>query len=149
MPVMIMGFAVIFNAINAGFNGYWFAFISKGYASSWLTDPRFIIGILLFVCGFYINQYHDRILLKLRRNSRNGYKIPFGGLFKYVSCPNFLGEIIEWSGFVLVAWNLPALSFLIWTLSNLIPRAISHHKWYKSEFADYPKKRKAILPKIL
>lgn len=149
MPVLIMSFAIIFNAINAGLNGYYFAYLSKGYASSWLTDPRFIIGVLLFVLGFFINQYHDRILLKLRKSSRNGYKIPYGGWFKYVSCPNFFGEIIEWTGFVLVAWNLPALSFLVWTIANLIPRAISHHKWYRSHFEDYPKNRKAIFPWIL
>lgn len=149
MPVLIMSFAVMFNAVNAGLNGYWFAYLSPGYDKSWLTDPRFIIGIFLFVLGFIINQYHDRILLKLRKGSRNGYKIPYGGLFKYISCPNFFGEIIEWTGFVLVAWNLPALSFLVWTVSNLIPRAISHHKWYKSHFDDYPKERKAIIPGIL
>jgi hypothetical protein len=31
----------------------------------------------------------------------------------------------------------------------LLPRAISHHKWYKEEFEDYPKERKIIIPKIL
>jgi 3-oxo-5-alpha-steroid 4-dehydrogenase 1 len=41
---------------------------------------------------------------------------------------------------------LPALAFLVWTLANLIPRALDHHKWYRSEFPDYPSKRKAVLP---
>ena len=149
MPVLIMSFAVIFNSVNAWLNGYWFAYLSESYDASRLTDPWFIVGILLFVFGFVVNQYHDRILIKLRKSSRNGYKIPYGSLFKYVSCPNFLGEIIEWSGFVLVAWNLPALSFLVWTMANLIPRALSHHKWYKSHFSNYPKERKAIIPWIV
>jgi hypothetical protein len=146
MPVLIMTFAVFFNAVNAGLNGYWLANLSAGYEASWLTDPRFLVGVILFVAGFFINQYHDRILFALRKTRKDGYSIPYGGLFKYVSCPNFLGEIIEWTGFVLVAWNLPALSFLVWTMANLIPRAISHHKWYKSQFKDYPKERKAIIP---
>jgi len=149
MPILIMLFAIFFNGVNAGLNGYWFAYLSEGYDSSWLTDPRFIAGIFLFILGFLINQYHDKILLTLRKSRTNGYKIPYGGLFKYVSCPNFLGEIIEWTGFVLVAWNLPALSFLAWTLANLIPRAISHHKWYRSHFNDYPKERKAVFPWIV
>jgi hypothetical protein len=149
MPVIIMLFAVIFNFMNAWLNGYWFANFSDGYYADWLLDPRFIIGLILFVCGFIINQYHDRILLKLRKSSRNGYQIPYGGLFKYISCPNFFGEIIEWSGFALLAWNLPALSFFVWTMSNLIPRAISHHKWYRSQFENYPKKRKAVFPGLV
>lgn len=149
MPVLIMLFAVFFNAVNAGLNGYWFAYISEGYPEGWVKDPRFIFGVILFVLGFFINQYHDRILLTLRKTRKNGYEIPYGGLFKYVSCPNFLGEIIEWIGFVLVAWNLPALSFLVWTMANLVPRAMSHHKWYNSYFKDYPKERKAIFPWLL
>jgi 3-oxo-5-alpha-steroid 4-dehydrogenase 1 len=28
----------------------------------------------------------------------------------------------------------------------VVPRAISHHKWYKQKFQEYPKERKAILP---
>jgi len=60
-----------------------------------------------------------------------------------------LGEIIEWIGFAMMAWNLAALSFAIWTIVNLLPRAIDHHKWYRRYFAGYPEKRKAIIPFIL
>jgi len=66
-----------------------------------------------------------------------------------VSCPNLFGEIVEWSGFAMMCWNLPALSFAIWTAANLIPRAISHHRWYRQRFADYPAARKAVIPFIL
>ena len=31
-----------------------------------------------------------------------------------------------------------------WTIFNLLPRAISHHKWYKEKFEDYPKEGKII-----
>ena len=89
------------------------------------------------------------ILIKLRPAKGNGYKIPYGGLFKYVSCPNFFGEIISWAGFALVAFNLPALSFLIWTLINLSTRALDHHRWYLKEFPEYDKDRKALIPYLL
>jgi len=39
--------------------------------------------------------------------------------------------------------------FLIWVIANLFPRALSHHKWYKEKFSDYPKNRKAIIPGII
>ena len=29
--------------------------------------------------------------------------------------------------------------FLAWMIANLLPRALSHHRWYLSEFPDYPK----------
>lgn len=149
MPVVIMLFALFFNLINGFINGYWFGELSPSYSLSWFTDPRFIFGALLFATGFFINQYHDRILIALRRNSTNGYKVPHGGLFNLISCPNFLGEIVEWAGFALLTWCLPTLSFFVWTMVNLIPRALDHHKWYKKTFADYPSGRKAVFPKIL
>ena len=71
-----------------------------------------------------------------------------GGLFKYVSCPNYFGEIIEWFGFYVMTLNIGTFSFFIWTFVNLVPRAISNHKWYIRMFNDYPKERKIIIPKI-
>jgi len=41
------------------------------------------------------------------------------------------------------------LYFLIWVIANLFPRAIAHHNWYKNKFKDYPKNRKAIIPKLI
>lgn len=149
IPVVIVVFAFIFNVVNAFLNGYWFAHFATGYKSDVLINIRLAAGIVLFLTGFIINKYHDLILIRLRPVSGNGYKIPYGGLFKYVSCPNFLGEIISWTGFALAAFNLPALSFLIWTLINLTTRAIDHHKWYIKEFSEYDKNRKALFPWVL
>lgn len=150
MPVIIMLSAVFFNLINAGLNGYWLGFAAPPYPENWMTDPRFILGGIVFITGFAINQAADKKLIGLRKGGSKGYFIPKGGLFEYISCPNFSGEIIEWSGFALMAWNLPALSFAVWTAANLIPRALDHHKWYKSYFEqEYPKNRKAVLPFLL
>ncbi|MCB2222465.1 MAG: DUF1295 domain-containing protein [Bacteroidetes bacterium] len=149
MPVIIMLFAVFFNCINGFINGYWFGSLSPGYPIAWMEDPRFILGIILFIIGFLVNQYHDRILLSLRKHGDKGYQIPRRGLFRFVSCPNFLGEIIEWGGFALMTWCLPSFSFFIWTFVNLIPRALDHHRWYRQQFDNYPQNRKAIIPYLL
>ena len=144
-----MIFALFFNLMNGFINGYWFGHLAPDYPLNWFIDFRFIGGLSLFITGFILNQYHDNILIDLRKNSTTGYKIPKGGLFKYISCPNFMGEIIEWFGFALMTWCLPTLSFFLWTMVNLIPRALDHHSWYLKTFADYPKNRKAIFPFVL
>ena len=138
-----------FNLVNGFINGYWLGYMSGVYELSLLTNARFIIGLLLFLLGFIINQSADNYLINLRSANRKGYFVPQGKLFKYVSCPNFTGEIIEWTGFAIMTWCLPSLSFLIWTSTNLIPRALHHHKWYNKTFPDYPSERKAVIPGIL
>ncbi len=148
IPIVIVVFAILFNTVNGFLNGYGLAHFSTNIELNNVTSLRFILGSCIFIIGFIINQYHDHLLIKLRRIG-SGYKIPYGGLFRFVSCPNFLGEIISWLGFLIVAFNLPALSFLVWTMVNLIPRALDHHSWYNKEFRDYPKERKAIFPYLL
>jgi len=115
----------------------------------WLSDPRFIIGGIVFFLGVFINVKSDSMLINLRKPGERGYKIPKGFLFRYVSCPNHLGEIVEWIGFGIMAWALPVFSFSIWTAANLIPRTLNHHTWYKEKFEDYPKERKAVIPFLL
>lgn len=148
MPLLIALSAIVFNIFNAGLNGYYLAELAPAdsYDSDWLMSTHFLIGIVLFVTGMGINWKSDSMLIHLRKANDTAYHIPRGFLFEYVSTPNLFGEIIEWMGFALMAWNLPALSFFIWTLANLIPRARMHHKWYKKTFAQYPENRKIVFP---
>lgn len=148
MPLFIVVNAIIFNLVNAGLNGYYLAELThvNDYNLDWLTSIHFVLGILLFITGMAINWKSDSILINLRKPGESGYKIPKTFLFKYISSPNLFGEIIEWAGFALMAWNLPAFTFMIWTMANLIPRAKNHHDWYHRQFPDYPKERKAVIP---
>ena len=143
MPLAIVLSAFFFNIVNGSINGYFLSNINLHSVSIFL-----ITGFLLFVLGLYINISSDNKLINLRK-IKKGYFIPKGGLFKYISCPNFFGEIIEWFGFALMTFNIGSLSFFIWTCCNLIPRALAHHKWYKNKFNEYPKERKAILPFLI
>lgn len=76
----------------------------------------------------FINHKSDNILMTLRKPGETGYKIPTGFLYEYISCPNYFGEIMEWIGYAILGWNLPALAFAIFTFANIGPRAIAHHK---------------------
>ena len=149
MPLLIIFLAIFFNIANGFVNGYYLGTLQKQYCSAWLTDPRFIIGTILFLTGMIINFNADEKLIHLRKDMNNEYQIPYGGLFNRISCPNFFGEIIEWLGFAILCWSLPALSFFIWTICNLIPRALDHHRWYKKQFKNYPTDRKAVFPYLL
>lgn len=148
MPVIIMLSAIFFNIMNGFSFGYYFIHFAD-YTNDWISDPRFIIGAILFFTGLYINWRSDTILINLRKPGETNYKIPNEWLFNKVSCANLFGELLEWFGFAILCWNLPAVTFFIWTAANLIPRALAHHKWYKEKFPEYPLNRKAIIPHVL
>lgn len=147
-PVMLIVFGLGFNTINGYVNGKYLFHFSPVYPISWFYDPRFIIGAALFISGIVINLHSDHILRGLRGSAKNGYSIPRRGLFKYISCPNYFGEILEWIGWAIATWSIPGLAFAVFTFANLAPRAFTNHKWYRKNFPDYPEKRKALIPFI-
>ena len=147
MPLVIVASAVLFNAVNGSLLGTWFAKFAH-YPDSWYLSPLFISGTIFFIVGMTLNWWSDYYLIHLRKKEDTGYKIPQSGLFKLISSPNLFAEIVEWGGFALLTWSLPALAFFIWTCANLIPRAIANHRWYKKQFPEYPPERKRLLPYI-
>lgn len=151
VPLASVSLAFLFNMVNTYVQGRWIFKLAPQnmYTSVWLRDPRFITGVIIFFTGYFINKQSDHILKNLRAPGEGGYKIPQGGLYNYISSPNYLGEILTWTGWAIATWSLAGLYFLIWTIANLGPRALSHHKWYKSTFPDYPTDRKIIIPYIL
>lgn len=148
MPLAVMVMGILFNIGNAYVNGRYLFTLSGGYPLSWLKDPRFIVGAALFLVGFILNRWADSVLRGLRKRGESGYHIPRGGLYEWISCPNYFGEIIEWTGWAIATWSLAGLAFAVWTFANLAPRAHSHHTWYHQHFPTYPPKRKALIPGI-
>ncbi|MCC7072698.1 MAG: DUF1295 domain-containing protein [Deltaproteobacteria bacterium] len=146
MPLSVMLMAVTFNTVNGGANGWGLFHGDAVYGERWLSDPRFIIGVALFVGGMALNLHADAVLRALRKPGETGYRIPFGGAYRFISAPNYLGEILEWIGFAVATWSLPALGFAAWTIANLAPRARAHHRWYHATFPDYPPERRALIP---
>ncbi|MHA1197628.1 MAG: DUF1295 domain-containing protein [Promethearchaeota archaeon] len=80
--------------------------------------------------GFIINIHSDHIIRNLRKPGETEYKIPKGGMFRWVSCPSYLGEITEWVGWAIMTFSIPGLVFAF------------------ENFPDYPKNRKALIPFI-
>ena len=148
MPWSIVISGMVFNVLNGYLNGGYVFNLSGGYPSDWLTDPRFIVGVVVFLIGYAINRHADFVLHRLRKSGQRRYSIPQGGLYRFVSCPNYLGEVVEWVGWAVATWSLAGLAFAVWTAANLAPRAWFHHKWYRDRFEDYPSNRKALLPLV-
>jgi hypothetical protein len=148
MPITIIMMGITFNGVNTYLQARWIYTFSHLYQIAWLLNPFFIVGVFLFLVGFIINLHSDYIIRNLREPGETEYKIPYGGMFKYVSCPSYFGEITEWTGWAIMTWSLPGLIFAVWTFANLAPRAYTHHIWYIRTFPDYPKNRKRLIPFI-
>lgn len=57
----------MFNLVNGYLNGRYLFYFSPVYDISWLSDPGFIIGFLIFVFGYIINIWSDKILRGSRK----------------------------------------------------------------------------------
>lgn len=82
-------------------------FSAVGVAAACLFAVLFGLGTYWFFAGMEMNMRSDYYLVALKDQTRrgggsDGYQIPRGGWFERVSCPNFLGEIIEWAGYAAV-----------------------------------------------
>lgn len=148
MPVVVVATAFAFQVLNSGLVALWLGHLGD-YPAGWLADPRFLAGAALFLAGFAVNVHADHVLFTLRAPGEVGYKVPRGGLYRFVSCPNYLGELVAWAGFALASWSLAGLAFAVYTAANLVPRAVAHHRWYRATFADYPRERRALIPGLL
>jgi steroid 5-alpha reductase family enzyme len=142
------------------------------YASNDLSRK---IGLVLWVTGTLTNLYHHYLLANLRPASAETkpgpkkYMVPQGGecnfplllstithqivlkgLFQYVTCPHYFGELLAWYGFAMVSHNIcPILASLHFT-SYLTGRAIATRRWYLAKMGDdYPKSRGLWLPFLL
>ena len=120
MPIAIPASAFCFNLVNVPIQGY-FILGSTSYTSSWLTNPVFIIGLVIFMLGMSVNIISDYYLIRLRKKLGPGYHLPNKYLFKYISSPNYFGEMIEWLGWAILTWSYAGLIFFIWTVANLFP----------------------------
>lgn len=79
------------------------------------------------------------------------HQAPRGGMFEYVSSPHYLAEIMVYNGLTIILWNFNLTWFngLLWTWVNQTAMALLSHRWYLSNFRDYPKTRTALIPLVL
>jgi 3-oxo-5-alpha-steroid 4-dehydrogenase 1 len=115
LRLSVIAVAMLFYVINGYLNGRYLTQFSDGYSSAWLTDPRFVTGVIVFFTGMALNLHSDNILRNLRKPGEASYKIPRGGMFKFVSCGNYCGEIVQWCGWASTSCDIS---------SPLVPRPV-------------------------
>lgn len=114
-----------------------------GYA---LASPLLIIGALIMGLGESANLYHHYLLAHLRKDGEKGYRVPEGGLFRYVACPHYLAEIISWFGYALMSRQLGLYGTLFVFTCYLAARSRRTSAWYKENVAGYPAGRRSLVP---
>lgn len=156
MPISIMLLSVIFNLFNGYLQGIWLFELAPSHAEyqqmytlSWLTDWRFILGVIVFFVGMAINWHSDYVIRHLRKPGDTKHYLPEGGMYNYVTSANYLGEIIEWLGWAILTWSLAGVVFVWFTMSNLVPRAHRIYNHYKQEFPDEFESRSTRLKRII
>ena len=151
ISVVLLGWVSL--SLHGYFNAAYISELGDHFGNEWFRDPRFAVGLVIYLCGFVLNVRSDSILRNLRSKNPSPdeprYKIPYGGGFRFVTCPQYLGEITAFVGLAVMTWNLGAVFILALTVANLVPRALYTHKWFHKNFDDYPKDRKAIIPYVL
>jgi 3-oxo-5-alpha-steroid 4-dehydrogenase 1 len=152
--VTVMAMGMFVTAIHGYLNARWFTELGTHLNNDWFTNPRFLIGILVYYCGFLLIVSSEAIVRNLRDPAKlaageSGYRIPFGGGYRFVSSPQYLGELTAWAGFTIMTWGLPGLMIFLISAGNLVPRALATHKWYQEKFPDYPRNRKALIPYVV
>lgn len=151
--LLVVGFGWVATALHGYLFGAYLGSLGPHLTLGWLGDPRFVVGLGLYLASLAGNVWSDAILRNLRtrdevERGEKVYRIPQGGLYEWVTCPSYLTELTGWAGLLLATWSPAGLFILALSAANLVPRARDTHRWYRERFPDYPAKRRALVPGV-
>jgi len=149
LMVVVIGWVV--TSLHGYLNATWASTLSPHTGFDWFTDPRFLVGVVLYYGGFFLNLQADHIVRNLRTKDEveqgiREYRMPKGGMFEYVTSASYFTELVFWIGFAFLTWSPGGIFIFCISAANLVPRAIASQKWYREKFPDYPAKRKILVP---
>ena len=107
------------------------------------------IGLATFAAGTVINAYHHVLLANLRARGSNEYVIPRGGLFGFIVCPHYLGELLAWLGIALVSRQLAMYIWFFGETAYLLIRSRNTLKWYRARFPQMAGRVRGLLPGLV
>jgi len=165
--VLVWLFALVWQLVTAISLGGWLAGYGPTSTDYWAgRQPFMLLGLLLWGLALIGTIYHDEGLREIRRAVIRQksitkekstpvdklYRIPEGGLFRFILYPHYLCEWMEWAGFWMVAGVncIPARSFVVNEVSTMLPRAIQGRGWYLETFgANKVGNKRAVIPGLL
>jgi hypothetical protein len=111
------------------------------------SNPIFILGVLTFAFGEVLNGYHHWLLARLRPLGVRIYVVPRHGLFGWVACPHYLGEILSFVGYAMMSDLLPVWGNAVVVTAYLGSRANSTLSWYRREMPlKIPSRWRRLIP---
>jgi 3-oxo-5-alpha-steroid 4-dehydrogenase len=111
------------------------------------SQPIFILGVLTFAFGEVLNGYHHWLLARLRPLGVLIYVVPRHGLFGWVACPHYLGEILSFVGYAMMSDLLPVWGNALVAAAYLSARANSTLSWYRREMPlQIPSRWRRLVP---
>lgn len=151
--LMVVSIGWVVTSLHGYLNASWVTRFHSPNGVEAFLDWRFLVGIALYYGGLAANLHADHILRTLRtkdevERGERVYRIPVGGLHRWVTNASYLAELILWAGFAVFTWSPGGIYILAISAANLVPRAVSTHRWYRERFADYPKERKILIPYV-
>lgn len=115
-----------------------------------------LLGILVWLIGFYFEAVGDWQLTKFKLDPKNKGSIMKTGLWQYSRHPNYFGEVTQWWGIFLIALAVPngfvsiigpvTISILILKISG-IPLLEAKYVGNK-EFDEYKRKTSSFFPNV-
>jgi protein-S-isoprenylcysteine O-methyltransferase Ste14 len=109
------------------------------------------IGAVVFVCGSWMNSYAEYARHAWKRHPENRGRLYTLGLFRYSRHPNYLGDLVSFSGLCLIAGRwvtiaIPLIMLAGFVFAN-IPMLDSHlHDHYGRAFDEYAARTRKLIP---
>lgn len=125
------------------------AFAGGANPAPWATAG--VAGCVLFVLGSWTNSYAEYARYVWKQREENRGRLYTMGLFRFSRHPNYLGDLISFSGLCLIAgrWGtfaIPAVMLAGFVFVN-IPMLDSHlHHHYAPEFDAYASRTRKLIP---
>ncbi|OAA52443.1 3-oxo-5-alpha-steroid 4-dehydrogenase [Beauveria brongniartii RCEF 3172] len=108
------------------------------------------VGTALYLFCEIGNALVHLYLSSLRSAGGTERKIPHGYGFGFVTCPNYMYEILAWVGVIIVSRDWTVALFIAIGGAQMFVWAKGKEKAYRKEFGDkYKKKRFVVLPGLL
>jgi steroid 5-alpha reductase family enzyme len=114
-------------------------------------DAAAAIGIALFLFGSWMNSWSEYQRHRWKQPPENHGRLYTAGLFRLSRHPNYLGDLISFSGLALIAGRwiagiIPAIMLVGFIFVN-IPMLDGHlAEHYGEEFAAYARRTRKLIP---